>query len=179
GDVASRVRPDTASDSGRRRKDSHPAFQSGQFGFEGCNPGLELLVLFPSTLSHSLDRLELVAPYDIHLAEHALALGFHERLDLAAQTLSGACRVRHHLRQLVENPIGGPGHGSSRQACHLRIYQPQGRDSFIRKLIGTTGCVVPPRAVSVTRAATSLGPWLHFPITSYPQTILELSREIS
>ena len=130
-----------------------------------------------STLSHSLDRLELVAPYDIHLAEHALALGFQKD---------------SNSRRRPERRLPRPS--SSSQARQNRLVVWVMGLAATRDLLGCMSLWVSVRSgasisahpvdsnrtePSTSGAAMLLGEPLNFRLTASPQAIDEFFRELS
>ena len=79
--------------------------------FEDGDAARQGLVLFARTGGHRLDRLELLARHDVHVAQHALALSTNEGRNLALHALRGAGGVRHQLGDLVKETVVGLGHG--------------------------------------------------------------------
>src|SRR5262249_23089639 len=87
------------------------ALQAREFGLERREASTELFILLARLDRHLLDGLELLALDHVHLAQQALALGFHHGFKIAAHALCRTCRIGHELGKLVEKPAVGLGHG--------------------------------------------------------------------
>src|SRR6185437_195015 len=82
-----------------------------ELGLKCRDARFQRLVFLARQAGHVLDRFELLAFDQIHVAQEFFGLVAPERVDLALDALGGAGGVVHQPADLVEKPVVGLGHG--------------------------------------------------------------------